>query len=140
MRARNWPMRAARLAHLAVLLIVVALAALSLRCGDDRGGETFIAIPVSGGDADRGAEAMQRYACGTCHTIPGVDDAGGVVAPPLDRFGRRAFIGGHAPNTAQNLVRWLLNPQDISPGTDMPALGLTEEDARNIAAYLEGLD
>jgi cytochrome c2 len=34
------------------------------------------------------------------------------------------------------MVRWLMHPQALIPGTGMPELGMTERDARDIAAYL----
>jgi cytochrome c1 len=40
------------------------------------------------------------------------------------------------PNTPDNLVRWLRDPQAVSPQTIMPDLGLGEPQARDIAAYL----
>jgi len=40
------------------------------------------------------------------------------------------------PNTEQNLVNWIRDPQQIEPGTAMPTLGVTEDDARAISAFL----
>ncbi len=40
------------------------------------------------------------------------------------------------PNTPENLVRWIQQPEQIRPGTAMPNLGISEDDARDIAAYL----
>jgi cytochrome c len=34
------------------------------------------------------------------------------------------------------MVRWIVNPQQFSPQTAMPATGITEEEARDVAAYL----
>ncbi|HEX5385750.1 MAG TPA: c-type cytochrome [Gemmatimonadales bacterium] len=91
---------------------------------------------VPGGDADRGKQEIVAYGCGTCHMIPGVDNANGLVGPPLLKFGRRTYIAGEVPNTTDFLIRWLEVPQAIEPGTDMPNLGITEQQARDIAAYL----
>jgi cytochrome c len=90
----------------------------------------------TGGDVHRGEEVIMQYRCGACHTIPGIRDARGLVAPPLMMFGRRTFIAGEVPNTPENLVRWIQSPQSIEQGTAMPALGVTEQQARDIAAYL----
>jgi cytochrome c1 len=38
------------------------------------------------------------------------------------------------------MVRWLQAPQKLKPGSAMPDLGLSERDARDIAAYLETLN
>jgi cytochrome c1 len=58
------------------------------------------------------------------------------VGPPLILFGERTMIAGELPNTPDNLVRWLENPQMIENGTAMPDLGLTVDQAYDIAAYL----
>lgn len=91
---------------------------------------------VSGGDADRGAHAIERYGCGACHVIPGVRSAVGMVGPPLIWFGRRTVIAGEVANTPDELVTWIMDPQRIEPRTAMPNLGVSEQDARDIAAYL----
>lgn len=74
--------------------------------------------------------------CGSCHTIEGVEGANSLVGPPLMGLRQRTYIGGVAANSATNLERWLMHPQAFSPRTAMPDLGLTEDQARDIAAYL----
>ncbi len=90
----------------------------------------------TGGDAHRGAALITQYRCGACHYIPGVHDARGMVGPPLIYFGERTFIAREVPNSPENLVRWIRFPKSIEPGTAMPALGLSEQEARDVAAYL----
>jgi len=46
------------------------------------------------------------------------------------------MIAGELPNVPDNLVRWIMNPPAIEPGTAMPDLGLSKQQARDIAAYL----
>jgi cytochrome c1 len=58
------------------------------------------------------------------------------VGPPLILFGERTMIAGELPNTPDNLVRWLQNPSMVESGTAMPDLGLTTDQAYDIAAYL----
>lgn len=94
---------------------------------------------VPAGDAQRGRGLIQNYGCGACHTIPGVQGATAVVGPPLWGIADRTYIGGVVPNTEADMVRWLQNPQAIAPRTVMPNLGVTEGDARDIAAYLSAL-
>ncbi len=89
--------------------------------------------------ADLGREAISYYGCGACHTISGVPNALGVAAPPLAHFSRRGYIAGRLLNTPENLKRWIEDPQAVEPGTAMPNLGVTSEDAHNIAAYLHSL-
>jgi len=91
-------------------------------------------------DAERGASVIAAYGCGSCHEIPGIPGARGLVAPPLDSFARRTFIAGRFPNTRDNLVRWLLDPPSLVRETGMPKLGLSEADADAAAAYLYSLD
>ncbi len=91
---------------------------------------------LTGGEPARGRELLRSYGCGTCHIVPGVPGAAGVVGPPLDRLGSRAQLAGRLPNTPDNLILWVRQPQRIVPGTAMPDLGVGERDARDIAAYL----
>lgn len=102
--------------------------------GGTGGGEPY--RQVAGGDPDRGKVAIQALGCGSCHMIPGIDDAQGTVGPPLMYFGRRVYIAGEVPNTTAFLIQWIQSPQSIEPKTDMPTLGVTEKQARDIAAYL----
>lgn len=82
-------------------------------------------------------EAIDTYGCGSCHTIPGIRGADGLVGPPLTRFHERPYIAGQLPNTPENLVHWIMSPQEVAPGTAMPDLEVVEEDARAIATYLQ---
>ncbi|MDQ1375497.1 MAG: cytochrome c, partial [Actinomycetota bacterium] len=92
------------------------------------------------GSPDLGKAAITRYGCGSCHTIPGVKNADALVGPPLVHFRKRSFIAGQLANTEANLRTWITDPQGVEPGTAMPDLDVSAEDARNIAAYLESLD
>jgi cytochrome c len=83
-----------------------------------------------------GRRLIASYGCGSCHSIPGVPGADSKAAPPLDRFYQRTYIAGRLPNTEDSLVSWIQNPQRIEPGTAMPVLGVTEEEARAMSAYL----
>jgi cytochrome c2 len=39
-------------------------------------------------------------------------------------------------NNPNNMIAWLRNPQGIVPGNAMPDMGMSEADARAVAAYL----
>lgn len=91
---------------------------------------------VAGGDATRGRQAIVAYGCGSCHVIPGVPAAEGRVGPSLADVADRAFVAGRVPNEAAALVRWIRDPRSIDSLTAMPDLGVTDGDARDIAAYL----
>jgi cytochrome c1 len=61
------------------------------------------------------------------------------VGPPLKGIASRVMLGGVLPNSPANMVLWLRAPQQVAPLTAMPDLGVTERDARDIAAYLATL-
>ena len=108
---------------------------LVLFCGCERAIERKAAA-MTGGNPALGKEVIRRYGCGACHSIPGVAPARGQAGPPLDGIGDRAVLAGQLPNTPENLMRWIRDPQGIVPGTAMPDLGVTERDGRDLAAYL----
>jgi cytochrome c len=125
-------------ALIAVLLLVI-LAGIAATVGLlwPRDLDTARELAVfTGGDPERGKRALTRYGCPSCHIIPGVAVAGGLVGPPLDHFASRVYVGGVVANTPANLVAWLVNPAGIDPLTAMPATGISEAEARDIAAYL----
>ena len=115
------------------LAIAAALAALS-SCQDGR--ELPAYPPRTGGNASAGAVVIGQKGCGSCHTIPGIRGAKGLVGPPLLYFSRRTMIAGELPNTPENVVSWIRSPQSVEANTAMPNLGLTDQEARNVAAYL----
>jgi len=91
-------------------------------------------------DAHRPAkDAILKYGCNTCHTIPGVPGARGNVGPSLAQFGGRATIAGEIPHTTDNVAAWIQHPRTLRPHTVMPEMGVTEQDARTIVDYLESL-
>jgi cytochrome c2 len=91
---------------------------------------------VPGGDVARGKAAIQSIGCGACHVIDGIADAHGQVGPPLSGIAGRSMVGGVLPNTPENMIRWIEDAPSISPQTAMPDLGVTAQQARDIAAYL----
>jgi putative membrane protein len=90
---------------------------------------------MADGDPARGRDALRTYGCATCHTIPGVRGAVGTVGPPLSQFARRSYAAG-APNDPDHVVRFIQHPRQERPGTPMPEMGLSDHDARDMAAYL----
>jgi cytochrome c2 len=128
---------AARLQRGASLLGVAALLMVLAGCDEAAGvGDRFSGV----GDPEQGARDIAAAGCGSCHRIPGIDRADGLVGPPLDAMGRRIFIAGLLRNTPDNMITWLRDPQQIVPGNAMPDMGLNEEQARDIAAYLYTLE
>ena len=91
---------------------------------------------LTGGDPSRAPRAIRKYGCGSCHNIPGIAGARGLVGPPLDRFGLRTYVAGRLTNDAAHLTSWIEHPRNVDPKTAMPDMGVTPQDARDIAAYL----
>jgi cytochrome c len=91
---------------------------------------------MTGGNARRGVEAINRHGCATCHTIPGVPGATALVGPNLQQVASRMYLAGVLPNTPDNMMRWIQHPRDVDPLTAMPDLGVNDADARDIASYL----
>lgn len=88
------------------------------------------------GDQVRGQYLLATYGCAACHRIKDVAPGQNQVGPDLRSVADNSYLAGILPNTQQNMVRWLMHPRSLSPGTAMPELGVTEKDARDMAAYL----
>ena len=112
------------------------LLVLALLAGCDDGGK---AARIDG-DPARGRLALTQYACRACHEIPGVTGSDVHVGPSLKGLAAKPFIARDLPNTPANLARWIRDPQAVDPATAMPALGVSDTDARDIVAYLMTLD
>jgi cytochrome c2 len=115
----------------AAVVSAAAVAALS-GCQSNR----RQAAALTGGDTQRGLAAIAKYGCGSCHTIAGIGAAHGLTGPPLTGVGSRLYIAGVLSNTPDNMMRWIRNPKEVDQKTAMPALGVTQQDAADIAAFL----
>lgn len=114
----------------------IALGALVLAVAACTHGEADARALTNGGDAARGNELIRSYGCGSCHTIPRVPGAESNVGPSLAGEATRAYIAGVAPNTPENMIRWIMDPPAIDEKTAMPNLHINATDARDIAAYI----
>lgn len=88
----------------------------------------------------RGQQLLGQYQCGSCHVIPEVPIARGGVGPSLEAFGRRSYIAGQVPNRPDTLAHWIVAPSALVPGTAMPSMGVSPDEARDMAAYLLALE
>ena len=91
---------------------------------------------VAEGDAERGKMLVQKYGCGTCHLVPGVQGAVGTMGPPLAGIGDRPILMGGLPNEPANMVKWIRDPKEVNPRTFMPDLNIGAQEGSDIAAYL----
>jgi cytochrome c1 len=120
-----------------VALAVVAVAgAIKLDDRYEQGDTNKRAQAITGGSVDRGRTLFMQKGCGGCHALTGVPQAHGLVGPPLDGVGERAMIAGALANNPDNLERWIAHPQGVVPGNAMPDLPMTEQDSRDLAAFL----
>lgn len=114
----------------------IARASGSAPCGRELSAAGPSLIALAPADVERGREALAQHACNGCHIIPGITGSNVHVGPSLEGIGSRKLIAGTLANTPQNLARWLRETQKIKPGTAMPQVGVAQEDARDMAAYL----
>lgn len=106
-------------------------------CTTERtGGNADASRALTNGNARVGKSAVEQLGCGHCHTIKGARDAIGKVGPPLDGIASRMYIAGVLVNTPENMQRWLMDPKAVDSLTAMPKLGITQAQAKDIAAYL----
>jgi cytochrome c2 len=92
---------------------------------------------ATGGVAKRAIPIMLTNGCAGCHTIPGVPGAQGQVGPRLDStLSSRRYLAGVVPNDKHNMIRWLRASREMAPHTAMPSTGISEQEARDVAAYL----
>ena len=116
-------------------LVTVVVAGLATGCI-----ERTDVVVFAGADVERGRHVLEQFDCGACHEIPGVRGPQGRVGPPLEQLRHRAYLAGRFENSPEMMVRWILDPPAMKPATAMPALGLTEAQARDVAAYLYSLE
>ena len=86
------------------------------------------AAPAFGQDpglVQQGQRAFTTQGCYGCHTI---GKMGTPIAPDLSHVGAKYRPG--------YLARWLRDPSDLRPSTHMPALELSADDIRALAAFL----
>jgi cytochrome c2 len=89
----------------------------------------------------QGVRVILQRGCGGCHTIPNIPGASGTIGPnlggPTPIGQRKQIAGGAVPNNSpDDLAKWILNPPALKPGTAMPNLGLSADEAAAAAAFL----
>lgn len=118
----------------AAILVVGGLTYYTLRF--QWPGDSGPTMTVAEGDPQRGRQMILEYGCSGCHVVSSVRQATGRVGPKLEDIREQIYLAGVLPNQPDNMVQWLMNPREISSQTAMPDLGVTEQDARDIGAFL----
>ena len=87
----------------------------------------------------QGSQLFISKGCVNCHAVQGVNTYNR-VGPDLSHIGSRTSIAaGLLQNTPENMVRWLRYTDTVKPGVAMPNLGLTQDEAEALTAYLATL-
>jgi cytochrome c oxidase subunit 2 len=87
-----------------------------------------VVTPASAQDdalVGEGQRTFKKQGCHGCHTI---GKTGTPIGPDLSHVG--------AKYRPEYLARWLRDPSYLRPSAHMPALELTEDDIRALAAFL----
>jgi cytochrome c oxidase subunit II len=86
--------------------------------------------------AQTGQHVFELEACISCHTVAGTV-ATGRYGPDLTHLmSRETIASGAVPNTRENLLEWIGDPNQIKPGSMMPAMHLSDRQNQQITAYL----
>lgn len=94
-------------------------------------------------EIEKGAKLFSEKTCATCHIVQGQFDTAiraATSGPNLSHVGSRLTIAAATlPNSVENLQKWIGKPSAVKPGSKMPDLGLTPDEAKAIATYLYSL-
>ena len=121
------------------IAITISLAAVAYAAANhvaDEHQRSAVATALTNGDASLAPLIFRKYGCAGCHTIPGIPGADGQVGGSLAGLSKRLYVGGVLTNTPDHLLDWIVSPERFSPKTAMPPTGISEAEARDLAAYL----
>jgi cytochrome c oxidase subunit II len=86
--------------------------------------------------AKAGQYVFEHQACINCHTVAGTV-ATGRYGPDLTHLmSRETIASGAAPNTREELLKWIGDPNQVKPGCLMPAMHLTDRQYEQITEYM----
>jgi cytochrome c oxidase subunit 2 len=122
-------------AHMAMLVIAIPKAEFDKW----RNHQIRAASPPNDEERKHGEQVFLSSPCVACHTVRGTS-AGGRVGPDLTHVGSRQYIAaGTLQTTRGNLAAWIVDPQGIKPGANMPVIQVPPQDLNALVSYLEGL-
>ncbi|NPV06932.1 MAG: LysM peptidoglycan-binding domain-containing protein [Anaerolineae bacterium] len=87
-------------------------------------------------DPHRGAQGFEKHGCDLCHTVVEDDSTAAISLADLPE---RRFLAVGAPNTPENVIRFIQDPKSVHPSATMPKLNVPEAEALDIAVYLYNL-
>jgi cytochrome c oxidase subunit 2 len=97
------------------------------------------ASPPSDAVAARGQQVFLASTCAMCHAVAGTR-AGSSAGPDLTHLAsRRTIAASTLPNTRGNLAGWIVDPQRVKPGANMPPNALPPRDLDALLTYLQSL-
>jgi cytochrome c len=117
-------------------LFVAGLALAATGCSSAK---SQVEPPSQNERVHRGRALIRSYGCDTCHEVPTVTGAQGLIGPSLDHVASKYYLAGQLPNSRENLQRWIQYPHSINPQTVMPDMHVTDADAADIAVFLDTL-
>lgn len=83
-----------------------------------------------------GSALFVSKACFVCHSIRGGMTIGRAGPDLTHLMSRDTLASGAVPNTAENLRKWVRNPETFKPGSKMPPQDLSDQELDQIVAYL----
>jgi cytochrome c oxidase subunit 2 len=123
--------------HAQMQMNVIAMTPADYQAWVDRSSRPAEPLPEV---AEEGPQAFINNGCAGCHTIDGNPTAIGKIGPNLSHFGSRTTLAaGILPNTAENLARWIQDPQGIKPGNMMTNQLVRPRDVEVLVSYLHSL-
>jgi cytochrome c oxidase subunit 2 len=85
----------------------------------------------------QGQKLFLMKGCVGCHSLVALNAPKGLLGPNLANVGARTYIAaGTLPNNDENLAHWIRFPQEVKHGVLMPNLGVTEDEAKALVAFL----
>lgn len=91
-------------------------------------------------DAAEGEDLFEDKGCLSCHATDNGEYSEGdaPMGPDLTQFGDRSRLAGYLEPTKENLVDWIVDPEELKPGNEMTGKysPVDEDEAGKIAEYL----